>query len=578
MDMLQLERLTAGTVEQNANIIFDSTVILSGNIGYDSATGVITLREAGGYEFCWWMAAQSSASDNGVGFELVSSQGDFIIGNSSVKTGEVAGIGIIEVAEAPVTVELKNVGGAKVHYSSIVPVKASLAVIGDNDTKEPGPTGPTGPQGETGPTGPAGAAGDTGPTGPAGPQGGIGPTGPTGATGSTGPSALTNIVDGNAIGSIRGIGNPTDYTMGNYSAAFGRNVTASKSQAFAEGFNTEALGVASHAEGYTTQANGYADHAEGGYTVTNEFYSHAEGFKTKALADGAHAEGDNTTAEGLFSHAEGTISVAHGNYSHSEGSSNANGLSSHAEGIGTQANGWTAHSEGNNTRANGMASHAEGEYSTASGLASHTEGSSTAAGDYSHAEGNLNTARGIYSHVEGNRIDDNGAVGCHVMGYSGALTDPTPYSWYLLNSHTVVADILSTGVAHILNQWTSGGMDYSELFETADGKPIAPGYFVTLEGEKIRVAGSNDPFVLGVTSATPCFVGNSGELAWKNKYKKTNGAEYSMKTSRYRRRQAKTAAPPLQRTRLGWRSSIRSTTIRRPISRVRKGRNGSPWG
>lgn len=51
--LLQVERLTAGTVESNTNVILDSTVISSGNVNYDSATGVITIQEAGSYEFDW---------------------------------------------------------------------------------------------------------------------------------------------------------------------------------------------------------------------------------------------------------------------------------------------------------------------------------------------------------------------------------------------------------------------------------------------------------------------------------------------------------------------------------------------
>lgn len=127
--LLQVERLTAGTVESNANVILDSTVISSGNVSYDSATGVITIQEAGRYEFDWWIATQSSISTIGVGFELVSSQGDTIIGNSPIKTGEVVGIGVIEVVTPPVTVSLRNNGDATIYYSALIPVKASLAVI-----------------------------------------------------------------------------------------------------------------------------------------------------------------------------------------------------------------------------------------------------------------------------------------------------------------------------------------------------------------------------------------------------------------------------------------------------------------
>lgn len=101
---LQLERLTAGSIEQNANLIFDSTMILSGD-----STGTITLLQAGRYQFAWWVAMHSSLSITGAGFVLLSSQGDIVIGNSSITTGEAVGIAVTEVAAAPVTVELRKI-------------------------------------------------------------------------------------------------------------------------------------------------------------------------------------------------------------------------------------------------------------------------------------------------------------------------------------------------------------------------------------------------------------------------------------------------------------------------------------
>lgn len=62
--------------------------------------------------------------------------------------------------------------------------------------------------------------------------------------------------------------------------------------------------------------------------------------------------------------------------------------------------------------------------------------------------------------------------------------------------------------------------DYAELFETIDGYPIDVGYFVTLDGEKIRKATSSDSYILGVTSATPGILGNSNDFQWKDKYLK----------------------------------------------------------
>ncbi|WP_280634493.1 hypothetical protein [Clostridium aminobutyricum] len=172
---LQIERTSAGFVAVSDNVIFDSLVFSSGNVSYDSLTGVITFNETGRYVINWWVAIQTTLSTNGSGFALSSSQGDFLEGNSPIKSDEVVGIGIIEVAAAPVTVSLVNSSTNVVYYSSIVPVTATLVVVED-DVPSVGPTGPTGPPGADGATG---------------------PTGPTGATGSTGEAVL-------AFGSLRG--------------------------------------------------------------------------------------------------------------------------------------------------------------------------------------------------------------------------------------------------------------------------------------------------------------------------------------------------------------------------------------
>ncbi len=193
---LQIERLAAGTVATGDNVIFDSTIYSSGNISYNTITGVITFNEAGRYVLDWWVATQSSQSSNGAVFALSSSQGDFLEGDSPIKTGEVVGIGIIEVVEAPVTVSLVNASTHTFFYPTFVPLKATLVVVEDDivGIGPTGPTGTTGPTGATGPTGPTGATGPTGSTGntgPTGPTGDTGPTGPTGATGPTGPTGAT---------------------------------------------------------------------------------------------------------------------------------------------------------------------------------------------------------------------------------------------------------------------------------------------------------------------------------------------------------------------------------------------------
>lgn len=50
------------------------------------------------------------------------------------------------------------------------------------------------------------------------------------------------------------------------------------------------------------------------------------------------------------------------------------------------------------------------------------------------------------------------------------------------------------------------------MFETTDGNPIEPGFFVALVEDKVRIANSTDRYVIGITSAKPAFLSNSGEM------------------------------------------------------------------
>lgn len=131
---LQIECLVSNFVDVNANVMFDSIRHLSGDISYDSNTGIITIQENGIYEIDWWVATQASVSSMGAVFSLVPSEGGQVIGNSPIKHGEVFGIALLEINEAPVTLELKNVSNATMYYSTNVPVKASLDIVKQDDT------------------------------------------------------------------------------------------------------------------------------------------------------------------------------------------------------------------------------------------------------------------------------------------------------------------------------------------------------------------------------------------------------------------------------------------------------------
>ena len=192
----------------------------------------------------------------------------------------------------------------------------------------------------------------------------------------------TNIVNGSAEGSIRSINSKAEddtYTIG--------------TNAFAEGYATEASGNHSHAEGYYTKASGD--------------YSHAEGYYATASIYGSHAEGNNTTASGVFSHAEGY-------------STTASGDESHTEGYGTTASAYGSHAEGYHTKASGTGSHAEGYYTIASGERSHAEGYDTiASGNDSHAQGKYNISNTTYADVIGNGSSDTERSNAYTMDWSG---------------------------------------------------------------------------------------------------------------------------------------------------------------
>ena len=155
----------------NSTIIFDRTLTQSGAVSYDDSTGLISINEPGTFIIHWFVTTQST-TDSSINFALVSSQDDFILGNSPIKTGEVTGSGIITTHTTGETLSLVNASTGSIILPQSPAIAANLIIYSIN-----GATGPTGPQGFTGPTGPQGLTGSTGPTWA---QGTIGPTGPQG--------------------------------------------------------------------------------------------------------------------------------------------------------------------------------------------------------------------------------------------------------------------------------------------------------------------------------------------------------------------------------------------------------------
>ena len=364
------------------------------------------------------------------------------------------------------------------------------------------------------------------------------------------------------------------------SHAEGNWTTASGESSHAEGSDTTASGNYSHAEGsnfdssgfdqfpdrkvtisdveYTIKgstAYGINSHAEGTQSFAYEYSSHAEGVNTSAIGQGSHAEGSNieknryneivfedprrvevydrdtdnfinitvtgSQAFGLNSHAEGCSTLAYGKNSHTEGYHTvAAANESHAEGCGCEANKSFAHAEGQDTKANAEGAHAEGFTTTANGTYSHAEGFlTTASGTYSHAEGYHTKAANYASHASGkyNAAMTTGGGSTNTTGTAFVIGNGTGSS-ALSNAFSVQFDGTVKAKSTITASTTA---DYAEFFEWLDKNPNEEdrvGHFVTLDGDKIRIATSEDDYILGIVSGEPFVLGNGDCDTWNGMY------------------------------------------------------------
>ena len=310
------------------------------------------------------------------------------------------------------------------------------------------------------------------------------------------------------------------YATSLYTHVEGYQSHADGNTSHAEGYQCTASAQAGHAEGYGNIAGGKYNHAEGYLTVTAGNYSHAEGSATSALASGSHAEGENNyvSSSAYDGHAEGYQTSVLTKQSHAEGNStSAVGQGCHAEGIKTSAIGNYSHTEGNYTYANGAQAHAEGKTTTASNDNAHAEGELTiASGKSSHTEGIRTTASNNYSHASGHF--------CAAMTTGGDYNNKTGTAFVIGNGTSASAlsnafSVQFSGVVKAASTITaSTTADYAEYFEWYDGNSNNEdrvGYFITLENEdKIRIANSNDDYILGITSGEPFVLGNGDCDVW----------------------------------------------------------------
>jgi trimeric autotransporter adhesin len=386
-----------------------------------------------------------------------------------------------------------------------------------------------------------------------------------------GQNNLSSGIASHAEGSL-------NISSGDGSHSEGQNNSASGLTSHVEGATNSASGIAAHAEGSISTASGNYSHAEGFSNLASGTAAHAENVSNIASGNYSHGEGISNTASGLGAHAEGTVNIASGNYSHSEGNNNtSSGIASHAEGNINTSSGDYSHSEGQNNTASGITvhvegygnivsanySHCEGISNTSSGFCEHVEGNiNTSSGDYSHNEGLNNITFGISSHVGGqnntNSVNEafvhGNTLQCLFSGVGGLpsgifligkngiarisggqVGNPdNSYSFQLAGGvGGETSGVGTDGIGLILrttifgnnptaegvaDNWTAGGFDYAEYFEWDDGNnnnEDRVGYFVQFSdnSDKIMLSTSTSN-VIGITSSTSGYIGDSAELHW----------------------------------------------------------------
>lgn len=183
----------------------------------------------------------------------------------------------------------------------------------------------------------------------------------------------------------------------------------------------------------------------------------------------------------------------------------SDGIYSHAEGTHTSASGNYSHTEGYHTSANGSYSHAGGCNTTANGISALAYGYQTTANAYQSVFGRYNSNASAPTSTS----DSTGSL--FVVG-NGTMN-------YTSNAFRISAN----GICYGRQAFASSGADYAEYFEWIDGNPENEdrrGLFVTLDGEKIRIANANDDYILGIVSATPSVCGDIQSETWKDMYVK----------------------------------------------------------
>ena len=136
-------------------------------------------------------------------------------------------------------------------------------------------------------------------------------------------------------------------------------------------------------------------------------------------------------------------------------------------------------------------------------------------GYYGIASGKYSFADGMHVVSAADGAVTFGKYGINTESCSLALANGTA-----IKTPGLAFKVLSDGSVHADKEYTSPCADYAEYFEWEDGNPDnddRTGYFVKLKNGKIVLCEDFDT-PLGIVSAAPAIIGDSGEMHWKGKY------------------------------------------------------------
>lgn len=156
--------------------------------------------------------------------------------------------------------------------------------------------------------------------------------------------------------------------------------------------------------------------------------------------------------------------------------------------------------------------------------------SNTVSGINSLAVGGNCKANDAYSFVSGINVEalqNQMAIGHFndtALATTNSLSGTYPGTAFVVGNGTVHSKSNAfriTGEGQPIGKlgYSTTGCDYAEFFEWEDGNPDNEdrrGYFVTMEGKKIKKANAGD-YILGIVSAMPAVIGNYDEC-WMGRY------------------------------------------------------------